>query len=666
MEAPYEEIVSPGRVILPFFLTGLLIYVVRVNDNKSGLDTYNLIKTPGYFAQFDSYMVTYTNNCIEGLTVAPDNCSIYLEKIKNKFDWVTTIIYGLDAHPLYDIYVPGTVHYRKPRIGINGGYDTEIIDGVDIESLLKVSKNFMITGTGGNGKTMLEQHLILNAIANYEKYNRIPIYITLKDFDAPIHDIVECAHATIRNLWPELTMDELEAMFTDGSVIILFDGLDEIRADWARSFANAINAFLDRYTNNIVVISSRPYNSSRSFNRFTTLYLQPLTKDQALAIIDKLDFPPGDPKTKWEFREKLDKYLFDENIGFSDNPLFLTIMLMTYKKHRGKPAQMHVFYQRAISVMAMEHDNTKGIGFQREYATGWEENEFIARFSYFCAQSYFEHVSSFSHADMSKYFSGIKHFFNITDSSDVIDFIHDVCNSLCLMHCDKITGTYSFIHNSFQEYLCALFISRQGSELQYAIPIFDVKDDKTYNDNTLNMLYAMARNDVIKYMFIPYMNNLINKCSEAEGIWTFLNTIYSDLECADGDCVSTENTYPSSRLYKYISDLYSLHNGLISPSDFPCIDVIYTSTKYVGKDGVDLDTLPAFLQRRYSEVKVSGHRYRFNWERMKSDPKGKHAVEDPDGVFMKEYLALESLPSKLSEELSPLSSNPFAHFHYNN
>ena len=167
-------------------------------------------------------------------------------------------------------------------------------------------------------------------------------------------------------------------------------------------------------------------------------------------------------------------------------------------------------------------------------------------------------------------------------------------------------------------------------------------------------------------MFIPYMNNLINKCSEAEGIWTFLNTIYSDLECADGDCVSTENTYPSSRLYKYISDLYSLHNGLISPSDFPCIDVIYTSTKYVGKDGVDLDTLPAFLQRRYSEVKVSGHRYRFNWERMKSDPKGKHAVEDPDGVFMKEYLALESLPSKLSEELSPLSSNPFAHFHYNN
>ena len=155
MESTYEEIISPGRVVLPIFLTGLLIYVVRVNDNKSGLDTYNLIKTPGYFEQFDSYMVTYTNNCIEGLTVAPDNCSVYLEKVKNKFGWVTTIIYGLDAHPLYDIYVPGTVHYRKPKIGINGGYDTEIIDGVDIESLLKVSKNFMITGTGGNGKICL-------------------------------------------------------------------------------------------------------------------------------------------------------------------------------------------------------------------------------------------------------------------------------------------------------------------------------------------------------------------------------------------------------------------------------------------------------------------------------------------------------------------------------
>ena len=140
--------------------------------------------------------------------------------------------------------------------------------------------------------------------------------------------------------------------------------------------------------------------------------------------------------------------------------------------------------------------------------------------------------------------------------------------------------------------------------------------------------------------------------------------IYSALECADGDCVSTENTYPSSRLYKFISDLYSLHDGVITPSDFPCIDAVYTSTKYVGKDGVDLDSLPAFLQKRYSEVIVSGHRYRFNWGKMKNDPKGRQSVENPDGIFMKEYLAIKSLPEKLSAELAPVSNNPFAHFHY--
>ena len=57
--------------------------------------------------------------------------------------------------------------------------------------LLSFRKKFVvITGTGGLGKTMLMHHLVLTLVKRYDKYQKLPIVIQLKDFDADCTDLI--------------------------------------------------------------------------------------------------------------------------------------------------------------------------------------------------------------------------------------------------------------------------------------------------------------------------------------------------------------------------------------------------------------------------------------------------------------------------------------------
>jgi len=81
----------------------------------------------------------------------------------------------------------------------------------------------------------------------------------------------------------------------------------------------------------VYVVSSRPYSQFVYLSRFSVMRLQIFSKEQSLALIDKLDFRPDSPKIKEKFRKELDDRLFNTHQDFATNPLLLTIMLMTYE-----------------------------------------------------------------------------------------------------------------------------------------------------------------------------------------------------------------------------------------------------------------------------------------------------------------------------------------------
>lgn len=95
-----------------------------------------------------------------------------------------------------------------------------------------------------------------------------------------------------------------------GRCLLLFDGLDEIGLNNIGFFERELGSFTDKYSENYYVISSRPYQSFVSFERFCVLRLLPFNIEQALQLIDNLDFRPDDPSIKGKFRDELSKRLY--------------------------------------------------------------------------------------------------------------------------------------------------------------------------------------------------------------------------------------------------------------------------------------------------------------------------------------------------------------------
>ena len=104
-------------------------------------------------------------------------------------------------------------------------------------------------------------------------------------------------------------------------------------------------------------------------------------------LIDKLDFRPDEPTIKKRFREELEFSLYYTHMEFTQNPLLLTIMLMTYEQFAEIPSKMHIFYREAYVALSQKHDASKG-AYKRVLKTGLTADRFAEYFAEFCARSY--------------------------------------------------------------------------------------------------------------------------------------------------------------------------------------------------------------------------------------------------------------------------------------
>lgn len=82
------------EVILPRFLAGIFLYTLFTNDNKhkEGQMLVKEIGKPEFWNQFETYRITYTNECIKGFVPAPDDFGAYLEHLRNKHSSIMTLI----------------------------------------------------------------------------------------------------------------------------------------------------------------------------------------------------------------------------------------------------------------------------------------------------------------------------------------------------------------------------------------------------------------------------------------------------------------------------------------------------------------------------------------------------------------------------------------------
>lgn len=544
----------------------------------------------------------------------------YLNNAYTKYSQMKTLLYNDTPRDFYSFYICNDV---SQKIFIKKyTYRTNIIHNATAEILRRCSNFILISGTGGLGKSMMMRHLLLDAINHFDETKKIPIFIPLKDYNDTYDGLLEYTYEKFEGLGGADNITKFSDMLTDGECLLLFDGLDEIKSDFRKKFEHDLDLFADKYTNNMFVISSRPTGSFVSLHRFTVLDLCPFSKEQALALIDKLEFRPDEPTIKSNFRNELDINLFITHREFTRNPLLLTIMLMTYEQFAEIPSKMHIFYREAYIALSQKHDASKG-AYKRVLKTGLTAEHFADFFAEFCARSYRDEKFEFTDVLFDKYFNSLHERTKVHSDISASDFRDDLVENMCLMYYES--GKYHFTHRSFQEYFCALYFSKQKDKtLQHIGDFFENKKSRNFTDKTFDMLYDMIPEKVEEYIFEPFLSSLFKECDENDGYWTFLQRMYPVLYYEEGETNSVSLNTPESFLYDSIINICRIR-GHFRNDDLPfdkCFvtnEWVYLDEEYEDPDIetgslIDIDEVPWDYKDIYGEPEVVGRNYEIHIE----------------------------------------------------
>ena len=625
-------------------------------------------KVPQNISISEAIHSTFTNNSLDKQPVIEKpNFKEYLNSAKKKYSTIKTLLYNDQPKPFYDFYVCNDIERRIPIPGKFGtSYKRSTIQDVTVKMLYECSRFVILAGTGGLGKSMMMRHLLLNSVENYDAMLMIPVFIPLKDFDETVNTLFEYAFSKVISLCDEITEDQFEDVLHKGKCLLLFDGLDEIGSSNANRFERDLEIFTDKYPENFFVISSRPYQSFISYSRFTVLQLKPFSKVQALKLIDNLEFRQDEPIIKEKFRAELNDNLYRTHNTFIENPLLLTIMLLTFEQYAEVPSKMHVFYREAFAALSIKHDASKG-AYRRTLKSGLTADKFADYFAELCSRSYHDEKFELTEDEFVKYYDSLKEREKANDmTSNASDYLYDLISNMCLMYFES--GKYHFTHRSFQEYFCALYFSKQKDKnLKNIGDFFENRHRRMYGDKTFNMLYDMIPDKVEEYIFLPFLTELYQLCDSEEGYWTFLEIMYPTLNYEKGDTNDFILNTPQSYLFAFIKALNNQH--LVDCNYFPHYDELVT-TEYVyvydedeNTNLVDAAVVDWAYKNEYGTPEVVGWIYEFDVETVRKNPaKYKDLLDclnDDEFTAKEEYVELREYLKELQSKQKPTGDSLF-------
>lgn len=629
--------------------------------------------------------------------------SEYLYKAKDKYSKMKTLLYEDNLEPFYNFYVENDILAYQGKSGnpfeiFEIGDKPIVLKNATASILQSKCSNFIVvSGTGGLGKSMLMRHLLLSAIDDYESEKMIPLFIQLKDFTNSYKSLIDFILSDVKPKLP-LSKEKFIDFLSSGKAILLFDGLDEISSDAISKFESELEGLVDEYSSNLYVISSRPYTNFIELSRFTHIHLAPFDQKKAVEMISKLRFREDEPAFKERFIKELNSTLFYTHRDFAENPLLLTIMLLTFKEYADIPVKIHLFYKKAYESLAEKHDASKG-GYKRPFKSSLTTEKFSDVASEFCARTYMNQKYEFTDAEFKKYFNTLNDvksnkYQNLTSNN----FLSDMKSNVCLMYTEN--NKHLFMHRSFQEYFCAEYFSKQLDKNLWKIATLFEKRKNSYGDKTFDMMFDMIRNQIEQYVFLPYLDNLfkdIYKLNDTDS-FVFDNTLvdekngkfyfsndYDENQIAflkflerQYDTlhyeIGTVDTYtcnsPSSFIYRKIKNLEKI--GSYSPScdNLPEYDEFVNETYYEvteEKDGVDEVVLVEESQWVDKgddfDLEPCGKTYEFSVSNIIEDSEYYSDIIDSlidiNSDFMNEYVQLRKLYIKLMQQSQQSSDDIF-------
>jgi hypothetical protein len=464
----------------------------------------------------------------------------YYDFSRKKYGWTKTILYRTSPVRLYDYYV-----HLKVK-----GPDEKEIDTHNTSSLLSASTHVIITGTAGSGKSTLMRHLFLNSL-NIGAY--LPIFVELRSLNDAPGSLLDLLQRQLEAQKLKLSMEALNDLLDGGKFLILLDAFDELDLSLVSQVERDIQRLCDQFGQNAIVVSSRPDERFVGWHSFTELPVLPLSKGQTLELVDRLKY---DPAVKQPFRKAVDEVLFSSHRSFLENPLLLTLMLMTYEQFGDIPQKMHLFYAQAFDTLYSKHDATKS-GYRREMASRLPSDDFQDVLSAFAILSYLDRQTVFSKSSVLDYLALARETTVRPIVFETEEYLTDLLKSLCILLQEGIQ--YVFAHRTFQEYFAARYIVRCAPETR--TELLGQVQKNIRRDSVIRLAWQMDQRAVEDDFLIEPLSALrratgFETLDHDDSMVRFLCIVFQEIRFIGGDVTIKPRDYSQHQLVSEVLSLY--------------------------------------------------------------------------------------------------------------
>ncbi|WNG37436.1 hypothetical protein F0U61_29935 [Archangium violaceum] len=259
-----------------------------------------------------------------------------------------------------------------------------------------------------------------------------------------------------------------ETLLSDGRLLLLLDGLDELPGDRLDDAIAHLRDFTDRYADNRFVTSCRTAFYKDYFPRFTDVLLADFDDEQIGSFVRNWFRSAEDRQlgTSEEFLRLLDDPTNASAKELASSPLLLTFLCLTYDDRQRLPANRSALYRQALEILM-----------ERWAASKRVHNEPIYR------ELHAELEAQMLAEIAAPEFRDNHYFFNRYDlKKRIAEFLRNELNAPRHINSDQILeaieiqqgiiiqrahDTYSFSHLTLQEYLTAAWYvdNQQTAEL---------------------------------------------------------------------------------------------------------------------------------------------------------------------------------------------------------
>ena len=332
----------------------------------------------------------------------------------------------------------------------------------------------MLLGGPGVGKSTFLRKVGLEALKGEEgnfAHKCIPVFLELKRFtenQIDIEALIAQEFKICRYPYPE---EMVKTALESGKLLILFDGLDEVPTANVAKVIRKIEDFVDQYSQNRFIASCRIAAYTGGFRQFTEVEMADFDDAQIEAYIKNWFDSTPDP-----YRHQLDKEVktadqcwkalnargHHATKELARNPLLLTLLCMVYDNSQNFPRNRADLYEKALNIFLEEWAAEKRVRQEESISQYLDvvaekrmlseiaEKNFNANYLFFSKAELIKQIQEFGEGNI-----------NTPSTFNAPKILETILVDQGLF-VERVSGSYSFSHLTFQEYLTANYIKEAG------------------------------------------------------------------------------------------------------------------------------------------------------------------------------------------------------------